>query len=514
MYKPILRKHGFSLALSILLIGSLFITSSCGGGGGGGGSAGPAPSITRMDVFNGQTGWLSVSLDFLDSGGDVATVTANLYNATHTLMGSDTTPIPGITGMTSGTITGDLDFSSLAIGHYSLDIYLTDSSGLQSNVVSKAFSVEGGFGTAVNYPNPSNYLYLGDTAIGDLNGDGRNDVVAIQGSNNTGLLLIYYQNSSGGLDSPVAMNLDIQTRGVAIADVNNDGKADLILSGLSTNALIGYLGRIVVFLQDPATGQLLPPQEYTVSSEYAFGVAVADLNADGKNDILAGQVGMPGGLSIFFQNDDGTLGSEVINNSVNVMFGEIHVADMDNDGLNDIVVQSGPKELAVIRQISPGVFSATPDRYVVETSYWPNFSAFALGDLNGDGRTDMVAVDPGNNAYINIFLQNSQGKLEGPVVVQITDVPFGVKIADITGDGLNDLVMDISGGIVVFPQQSDHTFGSKRYYAYQATSYGGSTVYQALSIGDVTGDGNLDAVVTWLDEGLYVFPYAVQLVIH
>ncbi len=230
---------------------------------------------------------------------------------------------------------------------------------------------------------------------------------------------------------------------------------------------------------------------------------------------MAGQVGAPGGLSIFFQNSDGTLGPEVIYNSVNIMFeGQIHMADMNNDGLYDIVVQSGQKELAVIKQISPGVFSTTPDLYTVQTSYWQNFSSFALGDLNGDGRTDIVAVDPGNNGYINIFLQNSQGKLDDPVLIQTSVVPFGVKMAEITGDGLNDLIMDVSGGIVVFPQQQDHSFGSERYYSYQATSYGGSTVHQALSIGDVTGDGLLDAVVTWSDEGLYVFPYAAQLVVH
>lgn len=505
------RDHRIHMVVLLFLSFTLILTSCSGGGGGSGSAGGSTPTITHMDMSNGQPGSLAISMDFLDSGGDISMISGSLYDAHNSLMGSDTIPIVGANGITSGNIWGELDFSSLAFGDYSISVYLVDSGGLQSNVVSKAFSAEGGFGTAVKYPNSNNPM-LGDTAIGDLNGDGRNDVVVIQGYN----LLIYYQNSSGGLDSPVTMNLDIQPAGVAIADVDNDGKADLILSGLSTTALTGHLGRIVVFLQDPATGQLDPPNEYTVSSDNVFSVAVADLNADGGNDIvvMAGQVGTPGGLSIFFQNSDGTLGPEVIYNSVSIMFeGQIHVADMNNDGLNDIVVQSGQKELAVIKQISPGVFSTTPDLYTVQTSYWPNFSAFALGDLNGDGRTDMVAIDPGNNGYINFFLQNSQGKLESPMLVQISDVPFGVKIADITGDGLNDLLMDVSGGIVVFPQQPDHTFGSERFYSYQSMTYGGSVVHQALSIGDVTGDGRLNAVVTWYD-GLYVFPYAAQFIIH
>ncbi len=483
----------------------------CGCGGGGGSSH--APVVSNFVLGPWGAGLLSTRLDFSDQDGDLSTVTAILYDATGKELGRSTNQLTDVAGHTSGTLQGTFNFSGLSAGDYSMGIYLTDSSGLQSNKISREFTATGGFGQAVNYPNPSNYLYLGDTAVGDLNGDGRNDVVAIQGSNNTGELLIYYQDASGKLHSPLVMNLDIHTRGVAIADVNNDGKADLVLSGVSKTALGGWPGRVVVILQDPATGQLRPPQEYTVSSDNVFKLAIADLNGDGRNDIVvaAPQVGLPGNLSIFFQNSAGTFNPEVVYNNVHVMSeSEIHVADMDNDGKNDIVVQSGLTQFAVIRQTAPGVFSPNPDFYNVQTSYYMKFNSFALGDVNGDGRTDVVTLDPGNNGYLNIFLQNSQGTLDPPVLVQ-TDVPFGVKIADITGDGLNDIIYDVSGGIVVLPQQPDHTFGPKVSYGYQSLTGGGSMVTQALSIGDVTGDGKLDAVVTWSDEGLYVFPYTAQL---
>ncbi len=187
---------------------------------------------------------------------------------------------------------------------------------------------------------------------------------------------------------------------------------------------------------------------------------------------------------------------------------------MDNNGLNDVVVQSGQKELSVIRQLAAGVTSTIPEQYSVQTSFWPSFSAFALGDLNGDGRAAIVAVDPGNNGYLNIFLQDAQGTLDAPVLVQISDVPFGVEVADITDDGLNDIIMDVSPGIVVFPQQPDHTFGPRRYYPYYASSFGGSSIHQALSVGDVNGDGLSDAVVTWADSGLYLLPYAAEMTVH
>ncbi len=494
----------------------LAVLAACSGGGGGVLPATSIPSITAMNLSSTLTGTLSVSLNVVDAGGDLATLSGSLYDAHHALLGADIIPIEGAQGITLGIIDGEIDFSFLPFGDYSFDVYLTDSAGFRSNTVSGSFSAAGGFGTAINYPSPSSYLYLGDTAIGDLNGDGRNDVAAIQGVNNTGLLMIYYQNALGGLDSAVTMTLTIQARGIAIADVNNDGKQDLVLSGLSQTAMAGYLGRIVVFLQDPATGRLGAPQEYTVSSNNVYSLAVGDLNGDGRNDIvvMAEQATTPGGLSFFFQTSGGTLGPEVVYDKVNVMAGEIHIADMDSNGLNDVVVQSGQNELSVIRQLAAGVTSTVPEQYSVQTSYSSGFSAFALGDLNGDGRADMVAVEPGNNGYINIFLQNAQGLLDSPVLVRIADLPFGVEVADITGDGLNDIVMDVSGGIIVFPQQPDHTFGPRRYYPYSASSSGGSSFHQALSVGDVNGDGLPDAVVTWANSGLYLFPYAAELTVH
>lgn len=483
------RSHWTILLLILILTG-------CGGGS----STSQAPVASNLFLLSSEPGKFYARFDYSDQGGDVATITVALYDSKGAKLESSTSQITDVAAHTSGTIQGTLNFSSLSAGDYIVEIYITDSGGLQSNKVSRGFSATGGVGEAINYPNPSEYINLGNTAIGDLNGDGRNDVVAIQESS-YGKIQIYYQDATGKLNSPIVLQLDIDTKGVAIADVNNDGKADLVLCG---NSLSGWQGRLVVMLQDPVTGQLLPPHEYNVSSSYAITLAVADLNGDGRNDIVVST----GNLSIFFQNSAGTLNPEVVYD--NVYGGEVHVADMDNDGRNDIVVHCGPKEFAVIRQTAPGVFSSTPDLYTVQTSYWPAFGPFALGDVNGDGRIDVVTLDPGNSGYLNIFLQNSQGKLDPPTLVQ-TDVPFGVKIADITGDGLNDIIYDMSGGVMVLPQQTDHTFGPRHFYSYRSLTFGGSMVSQALSIGDVTGDGQLDLVLTWSDEGLYVFPYCAQL---
>src|SRR5258708_18749211 len=87
--------------------------------------------------------------------------------------------------------------------------------------------------------------------------------------------LIYYQNAGGTLDSPQIIATDLSLRGIAIADVNNDGLADLIVSGNSTTAMSGLLGRIAVFRQDNTTHALGAPQEYVLSTNDVGPLAVA-----------------------------------------------------------------------------------------------------------------------------------------------------------------------------------------------------------------------------------------------
>ena len=484
----------------------VFVLSGCGGGGGGGSSSPHTPRISHLVLIPGLAGKCDARFKFTDQDGDVATITVVIYDDKGVEKVSTTNQIAGIAGLKSGTIEGDINSSSVSPGTYSLAIYITDSNGLQSNKMTKIFSALGGVGQVVRYPSPSTSM-LADTAIGDLNGDGRNDVVVTQGYSQ---ILVYYQEASGKLGNPVAMNLDVMPVGVVIGDINNDGKADLVVSGSMKNEFGAWIDGMAVFLQDPVTGQLLSRKTYNAS--HVGSITMADLNSDGRNDVvLTSPVygSSMGSLYIYYQNSAGELDPAVVYDKVPIIGGEIHVADMDNDGRYDIVVQSGLQQLAVIRQTAVGVFSPTPDYYTVQTGNWPDFSAFALGDVNGDGRVDMVAI--GTDGVMNIFLQTNQGKFDSPLLRNVGSA-FGVEIGDITGDGLNDIVCDGSGEIIVVPQQTDHTLGNTTGYKYPSLSYGGSSVNQALSVGDITGDGHLDAVASWSNEGLFVLPYSAQII--
>jgi Bacterial Ig-like domain (group 2)/FG-GAP-like repeat len=400
---------------------------------------------------------------------------------------------------TKATITSSGLATGVAIGSTSVSASLANVSA------STTISVKSGFLAGVHYTSSS--LFVGNTAVGDLNGDGRNDVVAIQSD----AVLIYYQNSGGTLDPAVVLTTGLVVNGVEVKDVNNDGLADLIISGNSKTATSGFLGRVVVYRQNALSHSLDSPQEYTLSTGSTGPLAIADLNNDSRPDIVSAGTDAAGNgvVSMLFQQPDGSLGAEITYTGVPVVVdGEVHVADMNNDGLNDIVLQSGDKQLAVVKQVSPGAFSATPEYYQVQTSYWPYFRSFALGDLNGDGLTDVAVGDPGNSPNLNIFYQNTSGTLTGPTIKSnLINTVDEVDIADIDGDGLNDLILITDGNwIEIVYQANDHTFLAPMTYHLPTSSSGGTSIHQAMSVADINNDGLLDIVASWSNEGIYILP--------
>ncbi len=82
-----------------------------------------------------------------------------------------------------------------------------------------------------------------------------------------------------------------------------------------------------------------------------------------------------------------------------------------------------------------------------------------------------------------------------------------VHIADLDGDGLSELILLSYGNTVqILYQSPDHSFSGPLTYSLPTQSEGGTFVHQALSVGDVTGDGLPDIVSSWSNEGIFVLP--------
>jgi hypothetical protein len=355
------------------------------------------------------------------------------------------------------------------------------------------------------------------TVIADFNGDGRNDVATFTNATVNGSdVVVLYQAPDGTFQTFASFNsvtdLGLLTvRDIAAGDLNGDGRSDLAVLGIPLPQAANYGPPLVVLHQD-STGSFSTPISYNVSPLASTGgrLAIGDMNADGRSDVVVS--GNP--ATVVLQAPDGSLGTapnSVFSVNANI-YGELHIADMNSDGYSDLVFQEGAKSLGILRQTSPGVFASPADYYQVVTSYWNSFNTFAVGDVNGDGKPDIVALDPGNNGYLNIFLQNAGGTIDAPRLVTIASPLYGIEIADIDKDGLNDIVGDVVnpgttsgvGQVHVFYQNSNHTFQNSTVYTFPTSAGGGSLYSQSLSIGDVNGDTWPDAVVAWHDEGLFV----------
>lgn len=399
------------------------------------------------------------------------------------------------------------------------------SSGNNSQTQNPAVPPSGGLVFAAQYvppalSAPTGVPVLKKTVIGDLNSDGRNDVTTFSNDTINGSdVLVTYQDQNGELDALVTYNsiTDLNmsaVRDIAIADINSDGRKDLIILGGSLPQTIGCGAPLVVLYQQ-ANGELGSAVPYGASltcSGVGQRMAVGDLNSDGRNDIVFS--GYP--MTAFFQDSSGQLGPRTeLSNAYSI--GEVRIADMDNDGDNDVVMQSTiggfDRLLGVVRQTSPGVFSPNAEYYEAQLRYANGFYTFEVGDLNGDGRSDVAVLDPSNSGQLNIFIQNSIGTLNPPSLVTITpNLLYGLEIADLNGDGLNDIAAEsvaptVVGGvgrIYVLHQTAAHDFGAVTTYEFPTASGGASTITEALSIGDITGDNRPDAAVTWSDEGLFV----------
>jgi hypothetical protein len=198
-------------------------------------------------------------------------------------------------------------------------------------------AAEVGFAKAVLYG--SGGSGANSLAVGDLNGDGYPDLALITGCPGYGCVGVLLGNSDGTFQPAVTHNSGLYgTLSVAIADVNQDGKMDLVVTSGQCCAwyVSVLLGNGDGTFQNPVT---YPSGGYEVGS-----VAVADVNGDGHPDLVvinALQWGQnefgDGGVGVLLGNGDGTFQPAIIYNCARNA-GFVAIADLNGDGKADLVV--------------------------------------------------------------------------------------------------------------------------------------------------------------------------------
>ncbi|HXN57306.1 MAG TPA: VCBS repeat-containing protein, partial [Candidatus Angelobacter sp.] len=205
-------------------------------------------------------------------------------------------------------------------------------------------------------------------AVGDLNGDGKPDIVAAtsDASGNNGSVYIFYATPPASAIAPAFLAPRIfpagaQPQAVRIADVNGDGLPDIVVANLDPGADGTGSAGVSVLLQDAAhPGSFLAPVTYATQGD-AVDVAVADLNGDGKPDLVVANLepAPTGSVSVLLQ-DPARPGVFLAATSYQG-FGQplaVAIADLNGDGHPDIAVADGTSATVMLQSAtSPGTFA-------------------------------------------------------------------------------------------------------------------------------------------------------------
>jgi hypothetical protein len=329
----------------------------------------------------------------------------------------------------------------------------------------------------------------------DSNNDGKLDLGLIAGSTignafGTNSLL---GNGDGTFTKVKAYHGPVTPSSVAAGDFNGDGKTDLALS-FSTNT--GGLVGILLGNGDGTFGNV----HQVTTAKAVDAIVTGDFNLDGKIDvaITTGPYASAGAdIELLLGNGDGTLQAPTVVTSLPWYTTALSVADLNADGKLDLISDGGNTNdngqvLTVLLGNGDDTFHP-PQHYT--SSSLTVAQTFAVAELNQDGKLDIAVPAAGG---IDVFFGTGTGTLTGPTLISIPTGPLSVTALDIFGNGLQDLVgsQGFGGNVIgIAVNKGNGTFTSQSFNVRSTNYY--------LYSGDVNNDGKPDLVVLFIDNSSF-----------
>jgi len=311
-------------------------------------------------------------------------------------------------------------------------------------------------------------FFISNLTAGDLDGNGHIDVVG----NGSAILL---GKGDGTFDVPAFFY--VGGGATAVADLNNDGKADVVTTTGSELEAVGVL-------LGNGDGTL---QSCKIFNAVGISPVVADFNRDGLQDVATTN-------TLLLGNSDGTLQPPILYNADGAA---AVVGDFNGDGNPDTAVSifevfNGSWVITVFLGNGDGTFRPQQDYLAGSGIYF-----LTTGDVNRDGKTDLITSNSFDNT-VSILLGNGDGTFRSPVNYSTGTGPGPVAVADFNGDGKPDIV-----ALTCSPNPSCQTLsslnvllgngdGTFQAHSDRALNFSGT----ALAVADFNSDGKEDLAIT------------------
>lgn len=342
----------------------------------------------------------------------------------------------------------------------------------------------------------------------DLRKTGMLDLIVAEADSGTvGILL---GNGDGTFQPEKTLYAPGPVISVAAADFNGDGRVDIV-AGLVGDEFTGPLA----FFPGDGTGQfgrpITRPSENIVGSYATATMQVIDINKDGLPDLVATDLGgVVPGVHVYLSEGDGTFKDSdyVFEDGPFVTALNAAAGDMDGDGCADIVVSTDAGNVYIFHGNCDGTFQGFPNVYFFGAG--DSGAGLALADVNGDGHLDVVTsgitfdvgpYGPPTGDAVAVLLGDGQGKLTPGRIYRGEPGMYSLAVGDLNGDGKLDVVTanQDSDSVSVYINDGKGGFGDPQgaYVGFFTDGVTGGSInapYDGPLVADVNGDGKPDIV--------------------